>query len=396
MVKWLQSLFTASPGRQLAPDMLPAPWRPERTAILARINALELTPDGSLVEPDIELPDQHPRQSGQTCSAGAQIANRVQRSAEDSAHEPAALERVRLDELARAVLGAASDHTTAKLAHLYQALLAEPLANSAYVLARLPQDGPAPAQIAPLARWLAQQAPDIAPVKMAIALLGQYGSTSDTDLIMTLGRHEAFTLTCAHALCALLGPEQSQTAMWNLARRVHGWGRIHVVRRLASTGCPEIQQWLLRDGYKNAHMDEHLAYLCATGGKLLPALQSAVADERLLIGAGEILQALVSGRDCPAPQMADYADGAAATLAWLKCVHRQRPRAPRIAASAIVLSRIEGNALPWDQATQRQIILLANDILAFDYWPAQIREQGSKSELDGPATAYAPAFAHGS
>ncbi len=397
MVTWLQSLreslLIARPALQLAPDRLPVPWVPGRTAILARISALELTPDGSLVEPSADLPDQQVQWPDQCLAAGA--------GDQGSTDAPTAQERAQLDQVVHAMHCAADDHTPAKLTNLYHALLTCPLANSAYVLAQLPQDGAAPAQIATLARWLAQRAPDIMPVKMAIALLGQYGGPADADLMMTLGRHEAFTFTCAIALCALLGPEQSQTAMWNLARRVHGWGRIQVVRRLAATGCPEIQQWLLRDGYKNAHMDEYLAYLCATGGKLLPALQAGLADERLLIGAGDILQALLSGRDCPAQKMADYADGAAATLAWLACVQRQRPRAPQIAASAQVLSRIESYPLPWDHVTRRRVALQAGEILAFDYWPAQVCEQGRSSMPEhvgtapAPAPAPAPAFAVG-
>ncbi len=384
MVTWLQSLLRTSPDTQPAPDSLPSPWASGRTAILERINALAMAADGSLVEPGVELSDLQARPAGFPVAAGA--------GDQDTSYEPSALERPLLEHAAAAIGVAADNYTAAKSAVLYHALLAMPAAGSAYVLAQLPQDRAASAKIANLARWLAQQAPDIIPVKMAIALLGRYGSTNDADLIMTLGRHEEFTLTCADALCALLGPEAAQTAMWNLARRVHGWGRIHVVRRLASTGCPEIQQWLLRDGYKNARMNEYLAFACATGGKLLTSLQSSVPDERLLIGAGEILQALLSGRDCPAPQMADYADGAAATLTWLACVQRQRPRAPAIAASAITLTRIEANALPWEPATQHQIIALANDILDFDYWPVQVREQ-RRSARDRLPQALEPALA---
>ncbi len=296
-------------------------------------------------------------------------------------------------ELATAVRAAAADHTVGKLAKLYNTILAATPAGMDASL-RPARSPAASASLATLARWLCRRAPDPIAVRYGIALLGQYGGASDVDLIMTLGRHEEFTVTCATALCKVLGPEPSQTAMWNLARRVHGWGRIQMVRRLASTGCPEIQQWLLREGYRNSHTDDYLAYLCATGGRLLPALQSGAADERLLIGAGDILHSLLScGRDGPAKSIVDYADGPAASIAFLACVEQQRPRQLRVAAAVIALAGIHDHALPWGEPTLQQIASLARQILTFDYWSGLVREQ-----LEGDdnarklAARVAPAF----
>jgi Cyclic nucleotide-binding domain len=44
-------------------------------------------------------------------------------------------------------------------------------------------------------------------------------------------------------------------ALWSIARRVHGWGRIQVVERLNGTGNLEIQGWMLREGFRNEVMD---------------------------------------------------------------------------------------------------------------------------------------------
>ncbi len=366
MVTWWRALFAARAGLQLAPDAIPVPWAPARSAILARINACERLSDGSLSDTGFALPDQQAHWSGATFAAGALD--------DGPSHTPSLRDLRQAHDLSAALQAAARDHSAARLAKLQQTLLEASSASIAATLGRLQRCGAEPLRLATLARWLASRAPDVIAVKCAIGLLGQYGTAADADLIMTLGLHEEFTLSCALALCKLLGPEQSQTAMWNLARRVHGWGRIHVVRRLATTGCPEIQQWLLRDGYRNSRMDEYLAYLCATGGKLLPALQAGAADDRLLIGAGEILRALLYGRESPGQQMHDYADGAAATLAYLECVKRQRPRQPRVAAAVTALARIECHGLPWDAAQLKQVATLARQILAFDYWPALRRE----------------------
>jgi hypothetical protein len=384
MVTWWRTLFAARPGLQLAPDAIPAPWASGRRAIFDRIDACERLSDGSLSEPGFVLPDQQPHWFGATVAAGALD--------DGPGHTPTLRELRQAHDLCAALQAAALDHTEARLATLQQTLMQASGASIGATLGRLQRCGAEPLRLATLARWLACRAPDVIAVKCAIALLGQYGSPADADLIMTLGLHEEFTLTCALALCKLLGPEQSQTAMWNLARRVHGWGRIHVVRRLATTGCPEIQQWLLRDGYRNSRMDAYLAYPCATGGKLLPALQAGTADERLLSGAADILRALLHGRDSPAQQMHDYADGAAATLAFLECVARQRPRLPSVEAAVGALARIDEHALPWDEAHLTHVATLARRILAFGDGQAPGRDslRARTNRINGGDVATSP------
>lgn len=366
MVSWIRSLLGSAPGLQLAPDALPAPWAPGRIAILARLGAIAPLPDGSLPDPCFTLPDQEAYASGEVFPAGMRD--------QPFKGEPSARERGLGHDLATAFRRAGGDHSEARLTKLYDLLLsAGALSVAEPLLARL-EGAAEPERIALLARWLAQRAPDIGAVRVAIALLGRYGNAGDADLLMTLGKHEEFTQPCAVALCKLLGPEPSQTAMWNLARRVHGWGRINMVRMLSTTLCPQIQQWLLRDGYKNTHMKVYLAYLCAVGGKLLPALQSPQVDDRLLTGAGEIIEALLEGWDGPAERMSDYADGAAATLAWLQCVLRLRPRQPRVAASVIAVAKLDAHALAWSAAELRQVRALCGQVLEMDYWPALVLE----------------------
>lgn len=369
MLSSLRSLFARAPGVQLEPDALPVPWAEGRIAIFARIVARELQGDASLPDSAFDLSDAHSQPVGFVLEAGA---------GDDAvAYDLSLLEHGRVNSLCAALRHAADDHVAARLATLYQALLSVPAGASALLLERLGTSGADAARMALLARWLAREAPDAIAVKVAIGVLGQYGRGSDSDctLLMTLGLHEEFTQSCALALCKLLGPEQSQTAMWNLARRVHGWGRIHVVRMLANTGCPEIQRWLLREGYKNSRMNGYLAYLCATGGKLLAALQSGSADERLLIGAGKIICALSDGYDAPNKTMADYADGAAATLAYLQCVQRERPQQLQVAAAVIAIAIARMDNYGWDDAQVRHVRHMAKQILALDYWPALVIDQ---------------------
>ncbi|HEX6649675.1 MAG TPA: hypothetical protein VF075_09050, partial [Pyrinomonadaceae bacterium] len=167
-----------------------------------------------------------------------------------------------------------------------------------------------------IARWLATNAADREPVKYAIALLGVFQGGHDRDLLLTLGRHEEFTLFASVALQN--SDEDAELSLWSLARLVTGWGRIHIVERLAETKDDQIKSWMLRDGYHNDVMHEYTALICAQTGGLLAALCQRDADEKLLKGAGSILTALVDGRRGPAAGIDSYPDGAEATQLYLQ------------------------------------------------------------------------------
>lgn len=145
------------------------------------------------------------------------------------------------------------------------------------------------------------------------------GDASDRELLLGLGRYEELTLFSAVALShALRDAEDSEQAIWALAKSTHGWGRIQAVRRLANAQDHAIRTWLLEEGHRNAIMTEEIAYFCAIKGGLLSALRAADPSEALLTGAGELLEALVEGG--PAEDMDDYADGAEAARLYVEHV----------------------------------------------------------------------------
>jgi hypothetical protein len=131
---------------------------------------------------------------------------------------------------------------------------------------------------------------------------------------LTLGRHEEFTLYAAVALSNIAGAD-AEPMLFDLAQHVDGWGRIQVVERLAETHDPRVKEWMLREGYRNSVMNEYLAYTCATAGGLRTELEKESVDPELLRGAGEIIQALITGG--PAENMDDYADGAVVVERYL-------------------------------------------------------------------------------
>lgn len=149
-----------------------------------------------------------------------------------------------------------------------------------------------------LAHWLAKNAPDREVVKFAMAMLGMFTGPDHRETLMLLGRHDEFTLYATVAVGNTF--EDPEASLWDLAKGVQGWGRVHAVERLAKIATrSEIKHWLLTEGHKNAVMAEYLAFPCATGGGLLQALKEDIRQEDVVVGAAEILDALVAGEGGP-------------------------------------------------------------------------------------------------
>lgn len=170
-----------------------------------------------------------------------------------------------------------------------------------------------------IALWIAMEAPDREAVKFALAILGLYRGSENREVIMTLGKHEEFTL---YAVVALQNTQEDpENALWQLAQHVRGWGRIHIIERLAGTNDEYIKRWLLREGYQNEIMYEYTALVCAQTGELNRALLEPKVDVELLEGAGQILSALIDGG--PAEGIESYEESASATQNYLEHLEKR-------------------------------------------------------------------------
>lgn len=235
-----------------------------------------------------------------------------------------------------------------------------------------------------IAQWLATGAADREPVKCAIGLLGVFSGGYDRDLLLTLGRHEDFTLFVSVAIKN--SDNDSELTLWSLACLVSGWGRIHIIERLNETRDEQIKAWLLREGYKNDIMYEYTALLCARTGELLPALRGREPDDKLLTGAGSILTTLIAGRGGPSDGIEAYEDGAEATELYLRHLQeRDIDVQGFVDVNAIEQFVKEDSAeldhtLGWRQRSER-LLSLTNAILSRPDWEQKVRE-GLNSEND--------------
>ena len=132
---------------------------------------------------------------------------------------------------------------------------------------------------------------NIESVKFALLILEMAGPVREEmrEAIRTLGLCDEFTL---YAIRDMLEWENGNDEVFELAKKVRGWGRIHAVRFLEPSR-PEIKKWLLDEGVDNTVMPDYSAldvWEKAGVGELLKG--SVTADE--FRKAGVILDALIS------------------------------------------------------------------------------------------------------
>ncbi len=373
MNDWLKKLLGVNaPEQSVTQWGFPVPWEQGRPSIYRFLLSFDIAPDAGLPTEAQTLPDDAVLRAGQGAGVG---------------WAPGALDGVlghhgagsdaSADELSEALALALRSPVIEHVRSFYDRIAGgdvlrqvDPLLKS--LQQRRDLD---PEQLHVFARWLATESPDRGAVKVAISLLGLLVPPQDTELLLRLGLHDEFTLYAAVALRRTLEEEESEDVLFALARCVDGWGRIQLVERLAHTSRADIKAWLLREGYKNSVMYEYLAHACATGGELLAALRADEIDDELLLGAGEILEALINGG--PAEGIGQYDDGAQAVLCYLQHLAKQPPSSLRAFLSAHRLRAFVDDedqhweglaALGWTVELRASVRALAAGLMADERW----------------------------
>lgn len=165
-----------------------------------------------------------------------------------------------------------------------------------------------------IGRYFASKAPHREAVKFGLLLLELAGEPSDIPTLETLARHDEFSLYAAIALSHL--SDNRDRAIWNVALKVHSWGRVLLVEKLEGTKDAEIQAWMLREGFRNDVMNSYIALICANTGGLKKALQLSNIDKPLLDGAAELFRALTEAEG-PVTGLEHYADAPDAMQLYL-------------------------------------------------------------------------------
>jgi hypothetical protein len=196
-------------------------------------------------------------------------------------------------------------------------------------------------EIRDLALGLATRSSDRTPVKVGITLLGLCATIQDRDILLSLGRHEEFTHYVGVALTNAF--EDAEHLLWELAKVVESWGRINLVRQLASTRSPEIKAWILKEGNSDHFPAQFmLAYIAATAGELASALNAQEIDDIVYMAAGRILMNLIAARTNPTlKDIDDYADGPEAIRRYLAHAARKQDTLEGFAPLALIVDYLE-------------------------------------------------------
>ncbi|GAB2982275.1 hypothetical protein GCM10027049_18540 [Mucilaginibacter puniceus] len=140
-------------------------------------------------------------------------------------------------------------------------------------------------------------------VKVGVALIGICRGTNVIQQIKTIALHDEFTVFAIVAISNMT--DNVVNDLWEIAKKVDGWGKIQVVDRLAKMELPdEIKTWLITEGYKNSIMYEELAYTCAVNGELHNTLKQENVDNKIFKASADIIGALIAGG--PAEDFSDY------------------------------------------------------------------------------------------
>ena len=158
-------------------------------------------------------------------------------------------------------------------------------------------------------------------VKLGLTMTQLFDSSDEIlrDIIRSLGLSDEFTL---YALLNMLRWDNANEEVFDLARHVHGWGRIHAVERLEPV-TEEISEWLLTEGIRNDIMPEYSALTVFRKAGVDERLQEEKMDPVLFRAAGQVLSALL--KEGPAEGISAVEGSAGVLLHYLDQAERQQP-----------------------------------------------------------------------
>lgn len=210
--------------------------------------------------------------------------------------------------------------------------------------------GITPEPLTALAKFLVFKAPDRYPIIWALSWLCLCRDPEIEEIAGFLGQHEVFAKVAGSLLKK--HARDPDRALWALAEKHRGRGRVVLVRKLRWPADPEIKAWLLRKGFRNTVGNELLALQAARMGDLLSGLRNPDPDQALIDGATDIF--LAFGELVLNDGWFSYADGQEAFTLWLDHVgvelnEKQRRLIEQVSVF-LKEKQCEPGILPWSEA----------------------------------------------
>jgi hypothetical protein len=209
---------------------------------------------------------------------------------------------------------------------------------------------------------------------MGIALLGICQAKDLLSEILKLGLHDEFTVYSAVAI--MHSAEKPNELLWDLAKKLDGWGKVRIVDKLAELDISEeIREWLILEGYQNSVMDEYLAFTCAVNGKLNERLLPETISKKLFTSSGGIIDALINGG--PAEDIHDYEKPAELIANYLR--HAQKMNESLrdylvVRSIKDYLKDLDENKADWSKEMVDNSLSICKDILSNKKWKKKAEE----------------------
>ena len=121
--------------------------------------------------------------------------------------------------------------------------------------------------------------PEVNTVKLGMLIIEIFNEPDERvkDIIRTLGLSDEFTI---FAIFNMMNWENGNREIFELAKKVHGWGRIHCIERLEPE-TEEIKEWLLAEGINNKVLHEYSALEVYNKAGIADLLKKDITDEKL-------------------------------------------------------------------------------------------------------------------
>lgn len=133
-------------------------------------------------------------------------------------------------------------------------------------------------------------------VKFGLSILELFRVDKDEetkDIIRTLGLSDEFSVFCIFVMGQW---EKGNEEIFHLAKKVHGWGRVHAVEHIEPE-TEEIKKWLLLEGVHNDIMWAYSALNCWEKSDAEEALRGGISREEFT-GIRDIMEGLLEEGPC--------------------------------------------------------------------------------------------------
>ena len=120
---------------------------------------------------------------------------------------------------------------------------------------------------------------DVNMVKLGMMIIEIFNEPDEQikRIIRTLGLSDEFTI---FSVFNMLRWENGNQEIFELAKKVHGWGRIHAVARL-EPNSREIKEWMLQEGIKNDVVPDYSAFDVYEKVEIYKLLKHTISDTQL-------------------------------------------------------------------------------------------------------------------